>query len=284
MSFNGNGLFEINTTGQPAVFDAIIGEGNHNALMADLAAGLSNAICKDGQTTVTQNIPFNGKKITGLGDGVALTDAATVGNIRAIGLAANGIVGLTSGQVLTAAEFGKALYYNAAPDISVTLPATDSAPIGSLMCFANLSTGKLTINRAGTSTIYAKGTTTASVVLNQGQTLVLVTHGGVNGNWAQFAGPAKRTLVKAANGYDWDEDDFIEQWGVDVRSTTAGVPYTITLPIAFPATMVGHLAVNGDTAANPNGIVGIDGGTTTTLICRNNVTGSFRTNWRAAGY
>ena len=46
-----------------------------DAEMDGMATGLSNAITKDGQTTITQNIPFNNKKITGLADAAADTDA-----------------------------------------------------------------------------------------------------------------------------------------------------------------------------------------------------------------
>jgi len=40
-----------------------------------IATALSTAILKDGTQTITQNIPFNDKRITGLGDAAALTDA-----------------------------------------------------------------------------------------------------------------------------------------------------------------------------------------------------------------
>lgn len=46
-----------------------------DAEMDGFATGLSNAITKDGQTTISQNIPFNNKKITGLGDATLDTDA-----------------------------------------------------------------------------------------------------------------------------------------------------------------------------------------------------------------
>jgi Transposase domain (DUF772) len=42
--------------------------------MDGFAAGLFTYITKDGQTTITAHIPFNGKKIT-LGDATADTDA-----------------------------------------------------------------------------------------------------------------------------------------------------------------------------------------------------------------
>lgn len=38
------------------------------------AAGLSNVICRDGQSTITGNIPFSGNKITGLGDATNTQD------------------------------------------------------------------------------------------------------------------------------------------------------------------------------------------------------------------
>src|SRR3990167_8472596 len=41
------------------------------------ATGLSSALLKDGTQTVTANIPFNGNKLTGVGDPTNAQDAAT---------------------------------------------------------------------------------------------------------------------------------------------------------------------------------------------------------------
>jgi microcystin-dependent protein len=49
----------------------------HDQHDADLASGLSNALCKDGQSQVTANIPWNGFRITNLGTPSAPTDAVT---------------------------------------------------------------------------------------------------------------------------------------------------------------------------------------------------------------
>lgn len=49
------------------------------------ATGLSNCITKDGQTTITANIPFSGRKITGYGSTSApsaRTDVPAVGNVQ----------------------------------------------------------------------------------------------------------------------------------------------------------------------------------------------------------
>jgi hypothetical protein len=75
MSYNGTGTFLINTAGQPVVASTVISATTFNLLTADLANGLTNVITKDGQTTVTANIPMSNFKITGLGAATTANDA-----------------------------------------------------------------------------------------------------------------------------------------------------------------------------------------------------------------
>jgi hypothetical protein len=82
MSFNGSGTFNINSTGQPVVTNTVISSTAFNALTADLATGLSTTLTKDGQTTPTANIPMGTFKITGLGAGTSLTDAANLSQLQ----------------------------------------------------------------------------------------------------------------------------------------------------------------------------------------------------------
>jgi hypothetical protein len=82
MPFNGSGLFILPTPEYPAVPDTTIYAAIRNTLDSDIAAGLSNVICKDGQTTVTANIPFNGFKLTGVGNPTVRSDAATLGTVQ----------------------------------------------------------------------------------------------------------------------------------------------------------------------------------------------------------
>lgn len=58
MSRNGSGTFVINSAGQPVVAGTTITATAFNALTADLATGLTQSICTDGQTTTTVSIPF----------------------------------------------------------------------------------------------------------------------------------------------------------------------------------------------------------------------------------
>ena len=83
MAYNGTGTFNriYNWT-----TDAANGINIEAARMdtedSGFATGLSNAITKDGQTTITANIPFNSKKITGLANGSARTDSIALGQVQ----------------------------------------------------------------------------------------------------------------------------------------------------------------------------------------------------------
>lgn len=82
MAYNGSGIFNIDSTGQPVVATTLIEAATFNAFTADVGSGLSTAICKDGQTTITANIPFNNKKITGLASATTRTDATNLGDVQ----------------------------------------------------------------------------------------------------------------------------------------------------------------------------------------------------------
>lgn len=71
MSFNGSGVFVINSSGQPVSANTLIEASVFNAFTADVATGLSTCLAKDGQSTVTANLPMSGFRLTGLGAGSA---------------------------------------------------------------------------------------------------------------------------------------------------------------------------------------------------------------------
>lgn len=76
MAYNGSGTFSRLYSWVTDRSNAIkIRADRMDAEFAGIATGLSNAICKDGQTTISADIPFNNKKITGLGDAIAATHA-----------------------------------------------------------------------------------------------------------------------------------------------------------------------------------------------------------------
>ena len=100
MPFNGSGIFTrvMDWTNDAAAAIKIRAD-RHDQNDDDLAAGLSNAICRDGQSQVTQDIPFNGKKITSLAAPTNPTDAATKAY-------ADSIRNFSSGTTLTGTSTG----------------------------------------------------------------------------------------------------------------------------------------------------------------------------------
>jgi hypothetical protein len=116
MSYNGNGVFNINTAGQPVVPGTVISSTAFNALTADLANGLTTAITKDGQTTPTSNIPMGGFRITGLGAAVATTDAVQYGQLQSnsynnLTVSGVDVLTATANPALTAYTAGNAFYF-----------------------------------------------------------------------------------------------------------------------------------------------------------------------------
>jgi len=75
MSYNGSGTFNLYTPGNPVVTGTTIASTWANNTLLDIATGLSTAITKDGQTTVTANIPMASHKFTGLSAGTTAGDS-----------------------------------------------------------------------------------------------------------------------------------------------------------------------------------------------------------------
>lgn len=99
MSLNGSGVFVVNSSGQPVVATTLIEASVFNAFTADVATALSTALYKDGQQTVTANIPMGGFKFTGLAAGTAAGNSlryeqlytAVVANIPMAGFKLTGL-------------------------------------------------------------------------------------------------------------------------------------------------------------------------------------------------
>jgi microcystin-dependent protein len=78
MPFNGSGVFQrVRNWVADATAGIKIRADYHDSEDDGFAAGLTNCITRDGQSTITQNIPFNSKRITGLADPVNPQDAST---------------------------------------------------------------------------------------------------------------------------------------------------------------------------------------------------------------
>jgi len=83
MAWNGSGTFSrITTSVSPAVGGTTIDVADQNSYTADTAAGINACVAKNGENTATGNMPMGGFKHTGVADGAALTDYASVGQAQ----------------------------------------------------------------------------------------------------------------------------------------------------------------------------------------------------------
>lgn len=82
MPRNGAGVFSlVNNTWFPAVNGVLATSTDWGTFISDVASALTQSVSSDGQTPFTGNLPMGNNKITGLANGTAATDAATVGQM-----------------------------------------------------------------------------------------------------------------------------------------------------------------------------------------------------------
>ena len=172
MSYNGSGVFTINTAGQPVITGTTISSTTFNNLTADLATGLTTALTKDGQSTPTANIGMGAFKITNLAAGTVASDAARLDQVQ--GGAATFIT-VTGTDTLT----------------GTVSPALSAYATGNQFSFlvANTNTGAVTINVDGIGTKAITRTGTTALVAGDmvaGQAVEIIYDGTrfqlVNGN------------------------------------------------------------------------------------------------------
>ena len=172
MSYNGSGVFTINTGGQPVITGTTISSTVFNNLTADLATGLTTALTKDGQSTPTANIGMGAFKITNLAAGTVASDAARLDQVQ--GGAATFIT-VTGTDTLT----------------GTVVPALSAYATGNQFSFlvANTNTAAVTINVDGIGAKAITRTGTTALVAGDmvaGQAVEIIYDGTrfqlVNGN------------------------------------------------------------------------------------------------------
>jgi hypothetical protein len=80
MARDGNGTFNLPQANFTS--GTVISSSAMNSDLNDIAAGLTQSLSKDGQTTPTANIPMGNFSITNLGNGTARTSAVTIGQVQ----------------------------------------------------------------------------------------------------------------------------------------------------------------------------------------------------------
>lgn len=91
MSRNGSGIYNL-PTGNPVVTGTTITSNWANTTLSDISTALTGSVAADGQTPITGNLQMGGNKITGMADGSASTDAATVGQLAGLNSVVTGSI------------------------------------------------------------------------------------------------------------------------------------------------------------------------------------------------
>jgi len=83
MAYDGNGTYvPIVPPDFPAVAGSTIRSSQYNNQINDIVAALGNVICKDGQTTITANLPMAGFRHTGVGAASARDQYARAAEVQ----------------------------------------------------------------------------------------------------------------------------------------------------------------------------------------------------------
>lgn len=149
MAFNGSGVFvRLYNWVNDAAANIKIRADRMDAEFNGIATGLTNCVTKDGQTTVTANLPMGGFKHTGVANASSATEYAAYGQLTTA-LAAITLDSL-SDVVLTATASGDHIYYNGTNWVNV---AKTVVPIDGIKTTG--TSGVILKNSAGTTVLTA---------------------------------------------------------------------------------------------------------------------------------
>jgi len=212
MSRNGSGTYTL-PAGNPVVTSTTIASTWANSTMTDLATALTGSLASDGQTTATGNLKMGNNRITGLADGIAATDAASVTQVTtAVAITGGNIDGTPIGNTTRSSVKATTL------DLGLS---TQSVAIGqgnaSIMKNRIINGNFYIAQRATSATITAGSTIAAGYATvdrfygyctGANVTMAQVAGAGNNRNLLQFTGAASVTAIgcgqriESLNSYD----------------------------------------------------------------------------------
>lgn len=150
MAFNGSGTFvRLYNWVNDAASNIKIRADRMDAETDGIATGLSTCITKDGQTTITANLPMAGFKHTGVADGSAVTHYGSVGQIQL-------------GKVNWVAAGGTA------DALTASYAVAYAALVDGMVCYVRAASA----NATTTPSFAPSGLTARTITKNGGQALV----------------------------------------------------------------------------------------------------------------
>jgi hypothetical protein len=173
---NGSGSYSAPAASFPAVASTLIESAKFNAVINDIATALSTAIYKDGQQTITANIPFAGFRATNVG--------------------ITGIAGTVGTPAINVSDSATGLYRSALNELAVSVNGVQRGRFDATGLIAGLGTfGQLTVSTAVGKIV--PGATSISLRNNadNADNLLLLDGGGITAR-GTFASP---TLADTTN-------------------------------------------------------------------------------------
>jgi len=210
MPYNGSGTYTPPGASFPAVANTLIESTKWNNVVNDIATALSTAITKDGQTTITANLPMGGYRHTGVGAPSARDHYSTVAFVQdasAVYVAAGGTadaITLTLSPAITAYAEGQLFGFRATATNTSTTPT-------------------LNVNGVGAKTIVQQdGTALVAGTITSGR-LYLVQY--YNNNWRMVGAPPLAVGTSSGQVLRWNGS----AWAATTLtiSTTAGTSGTL---------------------------------------------------------
>jgi hypothetical protein len=210
MSRNGSGTYTL-PAGNPVVTGTTISSTWSNNTLADIATALTGSLATDGQTTATGNLKMGNNRITGLADGIATSDAATLSQVTTAVAGAQTLI--TAIGILKGAGAGS---------ISAATAGTDYAGIANVQTFTAGQRGEVTVLTSGATvntnladsnnfslTLATNATLANPTNIVAGQSGAIVITQDATGsrtlaygsNW-KFAGATAPTLTTTADAVD----------------------------------------------------------------------------------
>lgn len=170
----------------------------------------------------------------------------------------SGYHGADASATLTASDFGKLVLWSGSTAGTFTLPAASAGVPGAAIRFFNAGTANVTVQRAGSDTMFMNGGTTTAIALGPGDSLtVIVSNNGSPGVLVLASGSVQlksSTTFKASiqrPGYQRLPSGLYLQWGTTpASSASAGV--SASFPISFPNQC---MTVNITPSASSNGYI-----------------------------
>ena len=212
MPWNGSGTFVLDPSFSPEVDGTTIEAGRYNGLTSDIAAGITNALTKDGQNVPTANLPMGSRKLTGLAAGTAAGDSVRFEQANVIGETT--VTGSASLADIFAAPTARVLFDGTG--ITVTAFPASSLNTWKLVRFNGVNT---LVNSVALSLAGGGNITTASgdvaLVLSVGSNALVA-------DYFAAAGPTVRlnALASAVAPATLGNGDYTQRWNWSLASVS----------------------------------------------------------------